>query len=370
MSDTNFLGTFKNAGINHCRYSHYGDGGFIKAASPPYMVSRETKDTNLINVNKYSVHTVMKTKTEKEILLVALGGNALIRKGQVGTIEEQFQNLKVSIRQIARLSEKYRIIITHGNGPQVGNLLLQQECCDAVPKLPLEILVAQTQGQIGYMIESTLDSVLRKMGVISQKSLVNLITYVVVDEKDPAFKNPLKPVGPIYTETEAKALHYPTLKTAKGYRRAVASPRPVTIIEKHEIIQLIEMDFIVICCGGGGIPVIQKGRTFAGVNAVIDKDLASAKLGEEVGVDILLIATDVACAALRYGQPDEESLRTVTMEDASRYIEEGHFPPGSMGPKIEAAIEFLRGGGRRALITSVETIEKAIAGRAGTEIVQ
>ena len=305
----------------------------------------------------------MKTKTEKEILLVALGGNALIRKGQVGTIEEQFQNLNVSIRQIARLSEEYKIIITHGNGPQVGNLLLQQESCNTVPKLPLEILVAQTQGQIGYMIESTLDSELRKMGVISQKSLVNLITYVVVDENDPAFQNPSKPVGPVYTEAKAGTLPYLTRKTKKGYRRVVASPMPVTIIEKHEIVKLIEMDFIVICCGGGGIPVIQKGRTFAGVNAVIDKDLASAKLAEEVGADILLIASDVDGAALRYGEPDHEFLRKVTLEKASGYLEEGHFPPGSMGPKVETAIEFLQVSGKRALITSIETIEEAVAGK-------
>ena len=312
----------------------------------------------------------MKNKTEKEILLVALGGNALIRKGQVGTIEEQFQNLKVPIRQIARLSEEYRIIITHGNGPQVGNLLLQQEYCDSVPRLPLEILVAQTQGQIGYMIESSLDAEFRELGIISKKSLVNLITYVVVDEKDPDFRNPSKPVGPVYTDEKAAALPYSTRKTEKGYRRVVASPKPVTIIEKHEIIKLIEMDFIVICCGGGGIPVVQRGRTFAGVNAVIDKDLASAKLAEEVRVDILLIASDVEGAALRYGDPDQEFLRTVNIEEASRYMEEGHFPAGSMRPKIEAAIQFLEGGGKRALITSIETIEETVVGKAGTEIVK
>jgi carbamate kinase len=312
----------------------------------------------------------VKSKAEKEILLVALGGNALIRKGQVGTIDEQFQNLKVPIRQIARLSEDYRIIITHGNGPQVGNLLLQQECCDAVPRLPLEILVAQTQGQIGYMIESSLDAEFRELGIISKKFLVNLITYVVVDEKDPDFRNPSKPVGPVYMEEKAATLPYSTQKTAKGYRRVVASPRPVTIIEKHEITKLIKMDFIVICCGGGGIPVVRRGRTFTGVNAVIDKDLASAQLALEVGVDILLIASDVEGAALRYGDPDQEFLRTVNIEEASRYMEEGHFPPGSMRPKIEAAIRFLQGGGKRTLITSIETIEEAVAGKAGTEIVK
>jgi carbamate kinase len=312
----------------------------------------------------------MKDEAKKEILLVALGGNALIRKGQVGTVEEQFKNLKVPIRQIARLSRHYRIIITHGNAPQVGNLLLQQECEDTVPKLPLEILVAQTQGQIGYMIESTLDSELMALGISTEKPLVSLISYVVVDEKSPAFQNPLKPIGPVYTQEKAAGLPYPMRKTDKGYRRVVASPEPITIVEKREIRKLIDMDFIVICCGGGGIPVIREGRTFCGVNAVIDKDLASAKLAEEIGVDIFLIATDVEGAALHYGQRDQKYLRTITLREATRYLEEGHFAPGSMQPKIEAAIGFLRSGGKRAVIASLEAIEEAIAGRAGTELVR
>jgi carbamate kinase len=312
----------------------------------------------------------MKEEGKKEILLVALGGNALIRKGQVGTVDEQFENLKVPIRQIARLSRRYRIIITHGNAPQVGNLLLQQECQDAVPKLPLEILVAQTQGQIGYMIESTLDSELMALGISTEKPLVSLISYVVVDERSPAFQNPLKPIGPVYTEEKAATLPYPMRKTDKGYRRVVASPEPITIVEKREIRKLIDMDFIVICCGGGGIPVIREGRTFCGVNAVIDKDLASAKLAEEIGVHIFLIATDVEGAALHYGRSGQKYLRTITLREAARYLEEGHFAPGSMQPKIEAAIGFLRSGGKRAVIASLEAIEEAIAGRAGTELVR
>jgi carbamate kinase len=312
----------------------------------------------------------MEQDAKKETLLVALGGNALIRKGQVGTVEEQFENLKVPIRQIARLSRKYRVIITHGNGPQVGNLLLQQECCDTVPQLPLEILVAQTQGQIGYMIESTLDSELMALGISAQKPLVSLISYVVVDEKDQAFREPSKPIGPILTQEREAAFSYPVQKTPKGYRRIVASPKPITIVEKREITRLIEMDFIIICCGGGGIPVIREGRTFCGVDAVIDKDLASAKLAEEVGVDIFLIATEVEGAALNYGQADQRFLRTAPVNDAIRYLEQGHFPAGSMRPKIEAAIQFLQAGGKRAVISSIETIEAAIQGRAGTEIVK
>ena len=308
-------------------------------------------------------------KSQKKTLIVALGGNALIRKGQKGTIEEQFENLKLPIRQIAGLSRKYRIIITHGNGPQVGNLLLQQEHCHAVPKLPLEILVAQTQGQIGYMIESTLDSELMEIGIHTQP-LVSLISYVVVDENDPAFQNPLKPIGPVYSKKEAASLPYPMRKTAKGYRRVVVSPKPVSIVEKREIKKLIEMNFIVICCGGGGIPVIREGRAFQGIDAVIDKDLAGAKLAEEVGADIFLIATDVQGAALNYGAQNQKFLRSVTLEQAEQYLKEGHFAPGSMQPKIEAAMQFVLNCGGRSIITSLEDIEQAVTGKAGTELVQ
>jgi carbamate kinase len=311
----------------------------------------------------------MMMKKNKQTLLVALGGNALIRKGQQGTVAEQFENLKVPLGQIARLSRKYRIIITHGNGPQVGNLLLQQESCDEVPKLPLEILVAQTQGQIGYMIESTLDTELMELKDNAQHYFVSLLSYVVVDKNDPAFLNPSKPVGPAFSKARAAALPYPTQKTAKGYRRVVASPRPVTIVEKLEIKKLIEMNFIIICCGGGGIPVIRAGRSFSGVDAVIDKDLASAKLAQEVGVDIFLIASDVEGIALDYGKKDQKFLRSITLKQAARYLKEGHFPPGSMGPKIEAATQFVQKTGKRAVIASIAAIESAVAGQAGTEVI-
>jgi carbamate kinase len=311
----------------------------------------------------------MHEKRKKEILLVALGGNALIRKGQAGSVEEQFRNLQVPMSQIARLTRKYRVIITHGNGPQVGNLLLQQECCEDVPKLPLEILVAQTQGQIGYMIESTLDSELMKQRISTQKPLVSLISYVVVDEDSPAFKDPTKPIGPVFSKEKAEQLPYPTRKTEKGYRRVVASPPPVTIVEKNEIMKLIEMGFVVICCGGGGIPVIREGRSFFGVDAVIDKDLASAKLAEEVGVGIFLIATDVDAVAINYGRENEQFLSSVTTSNADKYLLDGQFPAGSMGPKVEAAIGFVKRTGKRAVITSINAIEDAVAAHAGTEIV-
>ena len=304
---------------------------------------------------------------QKPTLLVALGGNALIRKGEEGTVAQQFKNLAVPIRQVARLSQDYRIIITHGNGPQVGNLLLQQESCADVPRLPLEILVAQTQGQIGYMIESTLDSELMDLG-IHVKPLISLITYVVVDENDPAFSSPSKPIGPAYKRKKDAPSGYPVTKTAKGFRRVVVSPKPVTIIEKREIKKLINADFIVICCGGGGIPVVREGRAFQGVDAVIDKDLASARLAEEVGVDIFLSATDVPGAALNYGTPDQKFLSKVDIKAARNYIAEGHFPAGSMAPKVEAAIQFVRSGGKRAVITSIDEIVSAVIGQAGTVI--
>jgi carbamate kinase len=306
---------------------------------------------------------------KREIILIALGGNALIQKGQAGTAEEQLENLTVPMRHIANLYREFKIIITHGNGPQVGNLLLQQESCDEVPQMPLEILGAQTQGQIAYMIESKLDSQLMEIG-IHDPLLLSLITYVVVDEADPSFQNPTKPIGPAYTEERAKTLPYPTQKTAKGYRRVVASPKPVTIIEKNEIKKLIDMDFIVICCGGGGIPVIRRDRSFCGVNAVIDKDLASAKLAEEVGADIFLIATDVEGVFLNFGEPNQKLLCSITLKEASRYMKEGYFPPGSMGPKIDAAMQYIKGGGKRAIITSIENIEAALAGKVGTEFIK
>jgi carbamate kinase len=309
-----------------------------------------------------------KDRTHKEILLVALGGNALVRKGQVGTVEEQFNNLRPPVSQIAKLSRQYRIIITHGNGPQVGNLLLQQECCSDIPPLPLEILVAQTQGQIGYMIESTLDSELMKLGVQTEQPIVSLISYVVVDEKDPAFQDFSKPIGPVFTAEKATTLPYPTRKTREGYRRVVASPKPMSIVEKREIKKLLEMGFIVICCGGGGIPVVREGRAFSGVDAVIDKDLASAVLAEEVGVDIFLIATDVEAVAIHYGKPEQRFLRKITAAQAKGYLRDGHFPSGSMGPKVEATLQFAETRRGRAIITSIGAIEDAVEGRAGTEI--
>jgi len=307
---------------------------------------------------------------DKPIALIALGGNALIKKGQKGTAAEQFVNLQLPMRQIAKLSPKYKIVITHGNGPQVGNLLLQQESCDAVPKMPLEIIGAMTQGQIGYMLESSLDTALMDIGIEDQQQFLTMITYVVVDESDPGFENPTKPIGPFYSEEEAIGLSYNLAQTDKGYRRVVASPKPITIVEHREIKKLIDLDFIVICCGGGGIPVIRKERKFRGVEAVIDKDLASAILAREIKADIFLIVSDIEGAAIHWGTKRQKVLGKVSLIEMQRYVKKGHFPAGSMGPKVDAIVQFFEATGKRGIIGKLEDIELAIAGKAGTEIIK
>lgn len=307
--------------------------------------------------------------TDRQTLLLAFGGNALIRKGQVGTIAEQLENLKLPMRQAAQLAQKYRLIITHGNGPQVGDLLNRQECCPDTAPLPLEILVAQTQGQLGYMIESTLDTELMGLGESAQKPLISLISYVVVDKDDPAFLKPTKPIGPILSDEQAMGAPYPIKKTAKGIRRVVASPIPQTIVEKREIQRLIEQDFIIICCGGGGIPVVRKGRQFTGVDAVIDKDMASACLAREVGVDLFVIVTDVEGAYLDYGTPDQRLLEQLTVNEAETLLSDGAFPEGSMGPKVQACVNFVKNGGQQAVIGAMKNIEDAVKGKTGTVIV-
>lgn len=301
-------------------------------------------------------------------LLIALGGNALIKKGQTGTIDEQFENLKIPLADVARLSKDHKIILTHGNGPQVGNLLLQQECCDTLLRLPLEILVAQTEGQIGYMIESTLDGELMHQGV-DYKPLVTLITYVVVDRNDPAFSTPTKPIGPVYQPEQVATLPFRVMETAKGLRRVVASPEPITIVEKREIKLLMEMGFIVICCGGGGIPVVREERAFAGVDAVIDKDLVSARLALEAGIGTFIMATDVPGVAMDFGTPKERFIRELSCDKAKALLKEDQLGVGSMGPKVTAATRFVSQSGRRAIICQVDQIAAAFAGQAGTHIV-
>jgi carbamate kinase len=303
---------------------------------------------------------------EKPVVLIALGGNALIQKGQDGTAEQQFSNLELPARMIAELSRDYRIVITHGNGPQAGNLLLQQESCKEVPNMPLDVIGAMTQGQIGYMIESKLDTALAELG--EDRFFLTLLTYTVVDQNDPLFQNPTKPVGPFYTEEEASSRTYRMVKTDKGYRRVVASPKPVAIAQNREIKQLVDMDYIVICVGGGGIPVIKEGRKFTGVEAVIDKDLASSKLAQEIKANVFIIATDVEGAAVHWGKPEQQILGRVSLGELKKHAQEGQFPAGSMGPKVEAVMEFVEATGNRGVICRLKDIDQAVAGKAGTEV--
>jgi len=295
-------------------------------------------------------------------LIIALGGNALIKPGEIGTPEQMINNLRAPIRQIAELSkEGYSIIITHGNGPQVGNLLLQQEATEEITKMPLQILVAETQGQIGFLIESTLDEELMRLGLDLETYFLTVLTYVEVDLEDRAFKHPTKPIGPTYKRKQPGFV-----KTSKGWRRVVASPKPIRIVQWREIKKLMEEKFIVIACGGGGVPVMKDETRFHGVEAVIDKDLASAKLGEQINADILIIATDVEKIALNYGTVDYKFLDRLSITEARKYMNEGHFPAGSMGPKVQAVINFLESGGEKAIITSIEKIKDALEGAAGT----
>jgi len=302
--------------------------------------------------------------------VVSLGGNAFARPGGDLTMAGQFEFAARTLAPLAAtLSPDRQLLVTHGNGPQVGNLLLQQESCDAVPKMPLEIIGAMTQGQIGYMLESSLDTALMEIGIEDQQQFVTIITYVVVDENDPGFENPTKPIGPFYSEEEAKKLSYNLVQTDKGYRRVVASPKPLTIVEHREIKKLIDLDFIVICCGGGGIPVIRKERKFRGVEAVIDKDLASSILAREIKADIFLIVSDIEGAAIRWGTKEQKVLGKVSLKEMQQYIKEGHFPAGSMGPKVDAIVQFFEATGNRGVIAKLDDIELAIAGKAGTEII-
>jgi len=294
-------------------------------------------------------------------LIIALGGNAFIQKGQAGTAEEQFANIRIPVASIAELSNLFRIVITHGNGPQSGALLLQQEACEEVPKMPLFIIGAQTQGQIGYMIESTLDEELMRLGISDDKFFLTVLTYTSVKKDDPAFNNPTKPVGPAYPDPRPGFVN-----TSRGWRRVVPSPQPYKIYQWREIKHLMEEGFIIIACGGGGIPVYKKDGRLHGVEAVIDKDLAAAKLGEQIGADILLIATDVEKVAINFKKPDEEFVDSLTIAEATKLLDKGQFPKGSMGPKVQACVNFIKQGGTQAIITSIDHIQDALLGKTGT----
>lgn len=311
----------------------------------------------------------------QDTIVIALGGNAIIREGEKGTIKEQYANIKESCLYIAELIEEgYKIVITHGNGPQIGNILIQNEAGkDLVPMIPIDVGVAETQGQLGYMIKQTLINTLREKGI--DKPVVCLLTQVVVDERDPAFQNPTKPIGPFYNEQEAQALKsekgYQMVEdSGRGYRRVVPSPKPRDIIEKTTIKQIVELGNIVITVGGGGIPVSEKDGIITGLEAVVDKDYASALLASQIGAKYLVILTGVPQVAINYGKPNQQFLTKMNIEEAKKHDKEGQFAPGSMGPKIGAAVDYLERGGEKVIITSMDLLKDAMEGKAGTSIVK
>lgn len=306
--------------------------------------------------------------------IVAIGGNALIKEGEEGTIYQQFANARETCSNLMQLIETgYEIVLTHGNGPQVGFALRRHERSrDVIPPYPLGVCVAETVGSMGYMLQQTMQNTVKKHGL--KMDTVTVITQVVVDKDDTSFNNPTKPIGQFFTKEEidgkVKNDNWNVVEdSGKGWRRVVPSPRPIRIVEKDTIGHLLERGKIVIACGGGGLPVIElEDGILDGVEAVIDKDYASSKLAQQLGVDAFIILTDVDGVYLNYGEPGEQKLDALTLEDARQHLAEGQFPPGSMGPKIEAAVEFLENGGKSVIITCHEWLVDAVRGNAGTRI--
>lgn len=306
--------------------------------------------------------------------LIAVGGNSLIRVGQRGTIEEQLANAHATARRIAQLvADGWRVVVTHGNGPQVGAALLRSErAAGEAYTQPLDVCVATTQSEIGYLLERGLECELRKAGFYMP--VMTILTQVRVNENDPAFQNPTKPIGPFYSKKDAEEKIHRFSWTmvedaARGYRRVVPSPEPVEILEQEIIRQILELGIIVIALGGGGIPVIvREDHSVVGVEAVIDKDRASALLASALGLDCFIISTDVDQVYLNYKTPTQRGINRATADLMQHYLAEGQFPPGSMGPKVEAAIRFLRNGGKEVIITTCDLLLEAVHGKAGTLI--
>ena len=309
--------------------------------------------------------------------VIALGGNALLRPEEKGTYQEQVNNVRVVCRELLKVvSQGHQIVITHGNGPQVGAIALQQASTSTVPENPLHVLGAMTQGEIGYLVQRELGNLLRASG--SNRPVVSLVTQVLVSAADPSFQNPTKPIGPFYTEEEANKTAqekgFVVRKVAKTgrkvYRRVVPSPEPVRIIESAAIAELLLEGSIVIAGGGGGIPVVSKeDSVYDGIDAVIDKDLCAEKLAEGVGAEVLLILTNVDKVKVDFGTSGERSLDRVTVSELKRFMAGGQFPPGSMGPKVTACMRFVENGGKMGIIASNEKAADALAGREGTTVV-
>jgi carbamate kinase len=312
--------------------------------------------------------------------VVAIGGNALIGDGEQGTIDEQFGNARAAAVEIAQLvSDGWQVVVTHGNGPQVGFILLRSEMFDAltgpfIPKLSLDMCVADSEGGIGYIVGNSLLNELGRRGVADRVACV--LTQTVVDPHDPAFARPTKPIGSAYSVEEAAERRardgWSMVEEAgRGFRRVVASPVPIRIVETHAIGSLLDAGFVVVAAGGGGIPVVEEAPgLYRGVEAVIDKDLASAFLAVSLGVPRLVISTGVERVAIRFRQPDQRDLSRVQLAEIREYQAAGEFPEGSMGPKIRAAVEFLERGGEEVIITSLACLSAAVGGSRGTHIVR
>lgn len=316
----------------------------------------------------------------RKIIVIALGGNAIKQAHEKGTAAEQFRNVEITSAQlVSMLKFGHRLVITHGNGPQAGNLLLQQEGALAeVPAQPLDIVGAMTQGQIGYMFQQTMQNMLWKEKL--PLPVVSVVNQVLVSEDDPDYQDPSKPVGPFYTEEEAAKIkkerpdyvikEVKPKAVVKRFRRVVASPDPIRNIEYVAIRRMVDAGIVVIASGGGGVPVVyDKNDNLRGTAAVIDKDKAGERLAEVVGADIFLVLTDVEAAKINFGTPQEKAVRTVTLSEMKKLHKEGHFKAGSMGPKVLACIRFIEWGGDCAIITSLDKAIEALTGKAGTRIV-
>ncbi len=310
-----------------------------------------------------------------KVAVIAIGGNALIGKGQRGTVTEQFANTRRVLKGITDIIKAgFMPIIVHGNGPQVGHALIRVDTAlDKVPEEPLGMLVADTEGSMGYMIGQSLINKLRLDGV--KMSVATLLTQVIVDRNDPTLKNPTKPVGPFYSYEEAlrqkEARNWDIMEDAgRGWRRIVPSPIPLEIVERDIIKVLVNQGIIVIAAGGGGIPVyVEENGTLEGIDAVIDKDLSSSVLGRDVGAQLMAILMGESQVAINYGKPNQENLGQITKDEAKRLLHQGEFAEGSMAPKIRAAIQFLEWGGRKVIITNTDHLLDAFHDQAGTRIV-
>jgi carbamate kinase len=307
--------------------------------------------------------------------VVAVGGNSLIMDEQHQSIPDQVKAATMTSHYVADMVEAgWTVVLTHGNGPQVGFILRRSGIAKGVvPEVPVDYADADTQGAIGYMFQRALYNEFQRRNL--KRKVVAIVTQVLVDPNDPAFQNPTKPIGAHMTEDIAKSLAtnfgWTVMEDAgRGWRRVVASPLPQRIIERDIIEALIDLGYIVIACGGGGIPVLRDGHgELQGLEAVIDKDFASSLLARDIGAELFVVSTGVEKVAINFGKPDQRWLERIALADVRRYLAEGHFPKGSMGPKIEAIISFLEGGGGRALITNPPNLGRALSGATGTHIV-